>query len=173
MRLLLIVMVLALAVVGAGCGGGDDEASGDTDTVVTETTDETTDGRHDDHEETTTGDETVGDSFASEGCQDLMQASAALGAAFSSTGSGDDLDESSEAFSEFADEAPEEIREDLQTLAAGYAEYVEAFADLDINPGETPSAEQAAQIQQAFANIDLEEFNAASTRFSTWAAANC
>ena len=171
MRLLLIVMVLALALVGAGCGGGDDDASGDTDTVVTETTDETTDDTT--TEETTTGDETVGDSFASEGCQDLMAASAALGAAFSSTGSGEDLNESSEAFSEFADEAPEEIREDLQTLAAGYAEYVEAFGDLDLDPGETPSAEQAAQIQAAFASIDLEEFNAASTRFSTWAAANC
>ena len=173
MRVLLIGMMLALAVVGAGCGGGDDEASGDTDTVVTETTDETTTDEDTTTEETTTGDEAVGDSFASEACQDLTEASAALGAAFSSTGTGADLDESSEAFSRFADEAPEEIREDLQTLAAGYAEYVEAFGDLDLDPGETPSAEQAAQIQQAFANIDLEEFNAASTRFSTWAAANC
>jgi hypothetical protein len=168
-RLLTLVVVLALALVGAGCGG-DDEASSDEDTVTFETTtDETT------TDETTTDettDETIGDSLESEECQELISASAALGSAFSGV-QGDELDESSEAFSAYADAAPEEIRGDLQIMADTYEAYAEAIADIGLEPGETPSAEQAVEFQQALADIDLEEFTAASQRFTTWAATNC
>jgi hypothetical protein len=168
MRLLTIAVVILLAFAGASCGG-DDEESSDEDTITLETTNETTD------DETTT-DETTDDSdgsLASEECQELIGASSALGQAFSGVQAGDDLEESSEAFSEFASEAPEEIRDDLETMAAGYAAYVDAIEEAGIEPGETPSAEDAVALQQALASIDIAEFTAASQRFSTWASANC
>jgi len=167
-----IVVVVLLALAGASCGGGDDEAS-DTDTVVTETTtDETT---TDETTEETTTDDTdteVGGFLAGE-CRELIDASQALGQAFSAAGSEADLEESTEAFEAFANEAPEEVRADLQIMAEVFREYVDAIRDSGIEEGETPSQEQALALQQALASIDLEEFTAASTRFNAWAADNC
>ena len=42
-----------------------------------------------------------------------------------------------------------------------------------LEPGETPSQEQALELSQALAAIDVAEYSAASQRFTTWAAANC
>jgi hypothetical protein len=174
-RLLTLAVVLVLAVAAAGCGGDDDESSGDGDTVTLETTtDETTTDETTTDETTTdeTTDETIGDSLASEDCQELISASAALGTAFSGV-QGEDLDESTEAFDRYADSAPEEIRADLQIMADTYREYIEAIQDIGLDAGETPSPEQAAEFQQALTSIDTTEFSAASQRFTTWAAANC
>lgn len=169
MRLLTIAVVLVLAFAGAACGG-DDEASGDEDTVTLETTtDETTTDEATDEDTT---EETFGDELASEDCQELISASAALGSAFSGVGS-EDLDDSSDSFSRWADAAPEEIRGDLQIMAETYEAYADAIGDIGLEPGETPTSEQAAEFQQALASIDLEEFTAASQRFTTWAATNC
>ena len=170
MRLLTLAVVLALALVAAGCGG-DDETSGDGDTVTIETTtdDTTTDDATTDEDTT---EETFGDSLASEDCQELISASSALGSAFSGV-QGDDLGDSSEAFSQYADQAPEEIRGDLQIMADTYEAYAEAIGDIGLEPGETPSQEQALEFQQALSSIDLAEFTAASQRVTTWAATNC
>jgi hypothetical protein len=167
-RLLTLAVVLALALVAAGCGG-DDETSSDTVTIETTTDDTTTDETTTDEDTT---EETFGDSLASEDCQELISASSALGSAFSGV-QGDDLGDSSEAFSQYADQAPEEIRGDLQIMADTYEAYAEAIGDIGLEPGETPSQEQALEFQQALSSIDLEEFTAASQRFTTWAATNC
>jgi hypothetical protein len=167
-RLLTLAVVLVLALVVAGCGG-DDETSGDTVTIETTTDDTTTDETTTDEDTT---EETLGDSLASEDCQELISASSALGSAFSGV-EGDDLDDSSEAFTQYADQAPEEIRGDLQIMAETYEAYAEAIGDIGLEPGETPSQEQALEFQQALSSIDLEEFTAASQRFTTWAATNC
>lgn len=169
MRLLTIAVVLLLALAGASCGGDDEESAGDTDTVTLETTtDETTTD-----ETTTEDDETVGDSLASEDCQELINASASLSQAFGSAGADSDLDDVSTFFDEFADEAPEEIRADFQILADGYEAYAEALADVDLQAGETPDAEAVARLQEALTSIDQEEVAAASTRISAWANENC
>ena len=171
MRLLTIAVVFLLAFAGASCGGDDEGSSADEETTTLETTtDDTTTT-----DETTT-DETTDDSggsLASGDCQELMAASAALGQAFSGTQAGENLEESSDAFEEFASEAPEEIRADLETMAAGYAAYIDAIEEAGIDIGETPSQEDALALQQALASIDIAEFSAASQRFSTWAADNC
>jgi len=167
-RLLTLAVVLVLALVAAGCGD-DDETSGDTVTIETTTDDTTTDETTTDEDTT---EETFGDSLASEDCQELISASSALGSAFAGV-QGDDLGDSSEAFSQYADQAPEEIRGDLQIMAETYEAYAEAIGDIGLEPGETPSQEQALEFQQALSSIDLEEFTAASQRFTTWAATNC
>jgi hypothetical protein len=177
MRWFLIVLaVLALAFTGAGCGGGDDESASDTDTteitdsIATDetTTDETTD-------ETDTGDDTdaTGFDFSSEECRQLASAGSAFSQAFGSATSGADLSDEAEAFQEFAENAPEEIRDDMQTLAGAYEEIVVALADVDLTPGETPSAAQVAQLTQALSSIDSAGVTEASTRIGAWAQANC
>ena len=178
MRLLTIAVVLVLAIAGASCGG-DDESSGDTDDVTIETTTETT---TDETTEETTTDETTtaetddGDSgaaFASGECQELISASSALGQAFSSAGSGTDFDDAGESFADAVDDAPEEIRADLEIIADAYSEYLDVLRDAGLEAGETPSTEQALELSQALASIDFAEYSAAVQRFSAWATANC
>ena len=144
----------------------------DTDTVVTETTDTTDDETTD--EDTTDGDTTDGDNIiASEDCQQLVQASASLSQAFAAAGGADpDAEEASELFDEWADEAPDEIRADLEVLAQAYATYVEALDEVDFSSG-TPSTDDLAELQAALATIDQEAVTEASTNLSEWSTENC
>lgn len=162
-----IACLLVLALLGAGCGGGDDTAS-DTDTVVTDTTDgitaeETTD-------ETTTDDD---GSFATSECASLVAAASSISQTFSGTGTTDDVDEARAQFEEFADNAPDEIRDDLQVLAAAYEEFAEVLGDVNIEPGQTPDAEAIAALQAAIAAIDQADVTEASANVSAWTTANC
>lgn len=173
MRTLTIVaaLVTAFALVGAGCGG-DNEATGDTDTVVvTDTT-----GADD----TTTDDETTGETetddsggLASGDCREFASASAELSQAFATAGSSGDLGDSADLFDELADQAPDEIRDDFKVLADAYGAYVDAIGDIGLEPNETPTAEQIAQLQGALASLDQQGVAAASERISAWAATNC
>ena len=174
MRAMTIAIALVLALAGFGCGGGDDTAS-DTDTVVTETTDDTTTDTTDTDETTTDEtDETDDDgSFATEDCTELATATAAFSQAFSTSTFGEDVDDTSEIFDEFAEGAPEEIRDDIRVLAEAYAEYAEVLEDADIEPGEVPDARAIAALQAALARIDQEGVNEASANVSAWATANC
>lgn len=164
-RMATALLCLTLLLVGASCGGGDGEAADET--VVTETTDTTID-------ETTTDDLDTSDldAFASEECLELVSIGAALSQAFTGTG-GADAEETSELFAELVDKAPDEIRADIETVAAGFAEYADAIRDLDLQEGEVPSAEQLQEIQAALASVDQPELTAASERISAWAQENC
>jgi hypothetical protein len=174
-RVLTIAVVLLLAFLGAGCGGGDDEASSDTDTTTLETTTDETTTDETTTEDSTTDGTTTGefDGFLAGDCRELVEAGAALSQAFGAAGSDTDLEASGDAFTEFANNAPEEIRADLQTMAEFYDEYLAALSDAGLEAGEVPSQEDIAAFQQAIASIDSEEFAAASQRFNTWATENC
>jgi len=177
MRALLIALVLAVALVGAGCGGGD-EAAGD-ETVVTETTtDETT------TDETTTDDSTTEDTETdtsgstgnlTEDCLAAVSAFAALaqGVGAAAGGNDEDVDEAAQAFSQYADKAPDEIRDDINVLAEAYGTYIQALKDLGLQPGDIPSAEQLQQLASASEKLNTPEITAASDHFNAWATANC
>jgi hypothetical protein len=160
----LVVFVLVLALVGAGCGGGD-EAAEEPDVVATETT--TTETATD--ETTTETSELEG--LASEECLQLVSIGAAISQAFSGAGMADD--ETSELFQKLVAKAPEEIKDDLETVAGAYAEYADALADLDLKAGEVPSADDLQKIQAAIGSIDQAEVQAAAERLSAWAEENC
>jgi hypothetical protein len=165
-RAMTIAVVLVLALFGASCGGDSDTAS-DTDTVVTETTDETTD-------ETTT-DETTDDdgSFATGECASLVAAAASVSQAFSATGDTAEVEEARAQFEEFAENAPDEISEDLQVLAEAYDEFADIMDDAGFEPGETPTAEAIAEFQAAIAAIDQAEVTEAAANVNAWTTANC
>ena len=168
----LSILVLALALVAAGCGGGDDDsAASDTTTVEETTTDTTTD-------ETTTDDgtDTTGDfDFADEDCRALAAAFLGVSQAFAAAAGGSDeaLQEQAEAFAQYADDVPDEIRADVQTLADAYAQYIDVLQDAGLQPGELPSAEQAQQLQAALAAVGTADVTAASERLGAWTTENC
>lgn len=162
----LSILVLALALVAAGCGGGDDDSSASDTTTVEETTEETTDD----------GTATSGDfDFADEDCRGLVAAFLGVSQAFSAAagGSNEELQEQAEAFSEFADDVPEEIRADVQTLADAYGQYIDVLQDAGLQPGELPTAEQAQQLQDALQAVGTADVTAASERLGTWTTENC
>jgi hypothetical protein len=166
--ILLVLGVFALAV--AGCGGG---SSSSNETSTTTTTTETTTS-----EETTTATETSTEAsglggLASGDCHRLSQASAALGTAIASSGQGGDLGSTAEAYQKYVDEAPEEIRPDVQVLADAYAKYASALQDAGLKAGETPSTDQALKIGQALASLDQQKIATASANIATWAQKNC
>ena len=168
----LSILVVALALVAAGCGGGDDESAASDETTVEETLTETT------TDETTTedaGTDTDADfNFADEDCRSLVAAFVAVGSAFSSAAGGsDELADQAEAFAQFADDVPEEIRADVQTLADAYGQYVEVIQDAGIEPGQIPTAEQAQQLQNTLTSIGTADVNATSERLSAWTNENC
>ena len=170
-RAMTIVVVLVLALLGASCGGGDDTAS-DTDTVLTETTEDIT--AEETTDETTTDETTTDDgSFATGDCAELVAAAASVSQAFSATSDSDDVDATSDQFDEFAENAPAEIRDDLVILAEAYREYADVLADVNIEPGEAPDAEAIAALQAAIAAIDQAELTRASANVSAWTTENC
>jgi hypothetical protein len=168
----LSILAVALALVAAGCGGSDDESAASDETTVEETlTEATTD-------ETTTedtGSDTDADfNFADEDCQSLVAAFVGVGAAFSSAAGGsEDLAEQADAFAQFADDVPEEIRADVETLAAAYGQYVEVVQDAGIQPGQIPTAEQAQQLSAALESVGTADVSAASERLGAWTNENC
>jgi hypothetical protein len=146
------VLVAALALVGAGCGGGDDEGAGDTDTaVVTDTTtteDTTTDETTTETTDTQT-DTGTSDGLASGDCLSAVTAFGALSQAVAASSSSSEAEDAVRVFQEFANNAPEEIQDDLRVLADAYVEYIGVLTDLSLGAGDTPSADQIQQITQA------------------------
>ncbi len=142
-----------------------------TDSISTdETTDETTT-----EEETSTDEETDTDlgGFASGDCQELVNASSGIGEALSGANTPDEVEEASDRFHEFAENVPDEIQDDVQVLADVYDKYIAVIADIDLQPGETPSAEQIGQLTAALQDIDQQAVTEASANLSTWATENC
>jgi hypothetical protein len=161
-----IAVVLVLALVGASCGGDDSDTARDTSTVATETDGITA-------EETTTEETTDDGSFATSECSSLVAAAASAATAFSGTGITDDAEETRAQFEEFVQNAPDEIRDDLEVLFAAYDEYAEALADVDVDAGEVPDADTLQEIQAAIASIDQAEVTAAAANVNAWTTANC
>lgn len=168
----LALVLLALALVAAGCGGSDDESAAPDETTVAETLTDTTSDET--TAEKTSEDETTFD-FADEDCQSLLAAYLGVSQAFAAAAGGPsgDVSEQAEAFAQYADDVPDEIRGDVETLAAAYGEYVEIIQDLDLAPGEIPSAAQAQQLQDGLEDIGSEDVTAASERLSLWTSQNC
>jgi len=167
-RLVIVLAVLALSVVGAGCGGGDDESSASGDTTATETvTEDTT-------EETTTEETETETDISGIPSADCLQAVSAFGVlAQAAAGAGGDADESLQTFQAFADSAPDEVQDDLQVLASGYAEYIRTLSELGLEQGEVPNADQIAALEKASEKFNTSEFQAASQNWDAWIADNC
>lgn len=191
MRLALTAMLAALALVAAGCGGSssNDAAEADTTTVettvdTTATTDDTTSTDDGSTTETVADDTTSADSgeisniFGSEDCTELAMVGSKLAEAMgAASGNTADLESTQTYFDELAKNAPEEIRGDFATLAEAWAIIVDVYGDLDLKPGETPTADQIQKLsekgQELSEKLDDAKFEEASSNISAWAEKNC
>jgi ABC-type glycerol-3-phosphate transport system substrate-binding protein len=167
----LAVLVLAVALVAAGCGGGDEEAASNETTIEETLTEDTTTDEETTTEETTDDTTDLSGVLADEDCLALASVGATIGAAFA--GASGTSTESTEELQELADKVPDEIKADVQTLAAAFAEYADKLQEIGIEAGATPNAEQLQQLQAAIASLDQQELTAASERIEAWATENC
>jgi hypothetical protein len=148
-----------------------DTAMSETDTAMTETdtamtaTDET---------DTTATDETdTGlSAFAtSENCREFLNFASSVATALSGTGD-TDVQEAADAMQKFADEAPDEIRDDFQVLADAYEKIADALKGVDLS-SETPPADAIAKLAQLSQEIDSAALTEASQNISEWTQENC
>jgi hypothetical protein len=106
-------------------------------------------------------------------CRVFIEAAAAFAAAF---GGGEDADfgDIGDAMREFADDAPDEIRGDVEVLAEAYTEFGEAVGDVDFSD---PDAFSDPEVQARFAEAG-EIFNdpevvEANENVTAFTEANC
>lgn len=157
----LVALVVVGAFVLAACGGGDDS-----DTPAAG------------NGETTGGDGGgVGGPLDAAECAKVVTAMSAAAAAVPQAMSGEvgDLSTSVEQMEAFAAAAPEEIRDDLLTVAQAYAAYSAALQGSGYDPssGEAPPPEVIAALTEAGQQLQTADFQAASERVSAWFAENC
>ena len=167
----LSILVVALALVAAGCGGSDDESAASDETTIEETT--TTDETTTEESTDTSGTDTDAFNFASEDCQSLVKAYVGLSAAIAAASGGQDVSGDIEKFSQYVDEVPEEIRGDVQTIAAAYGTFADELKDIGYTPGEVPTADQLQKLQDASGSLGTSEVQAAGEHLSTWTTENC
>jgi hypothetical protein len=156
-KLVVVLSIVALALVG--CGGGDDSGGGD--------------GGGGDG-----GGSIDGGALDASTCAQVI---AAMASAYSGTtaamtgGNAGEMQSSIDALENFAANAPDEIADDMQTLAAAYAQVTQALADSGYDPasGVAPTPEQAAALQQATAGLNSEEFQQASDNVTAWFQEQC
>jgi hypothetical protein len=167
----LSIFVVALALVAAGCGGSDDESAASDETTIEETT--TTDEATTEESTDTSVTDTDAFNFASEDCQSLVKAYVGLSAAIAAASGGQDVSGDIEKFSQYVDEVPEEIRGDVQTIAAAYSTFADELKDIGYTPGEVPTADQLQKLQDASGSLGTSEVQAAGEHLSTWTTENC
>jgi hypothetical protein len=109
--------------------------------------------------------------ITSENCREFVQFASALGQALSGTGE-TDVEEAAAAMQEFADQAPEDIRDDFQVLADAYAKIADALEGVDLTDT-TPDADAIAKLAQLSQEIDQAELTEASQNISEWTSENC
>lgn len=195
MRIVVAVMFGSAVLLAAGCGGSSDNASDttvavDTTTEQTEQTDaastdtsssaDTSTEEADTSTESTSTTGTISDAVAgaaglSAGCKKVANLSIQFSNAIAqaSSGSNQDLQTTAKAFENFANQVPEEIRQQFKVIAAAFAKYVQVIKDLDLTPGKTPAADDIAKLTQASQALDNAEVKAANEAVTKWANDNC
>ena len=171
------VAVAALAFAAAGCGGSSDSGSEATaDTVVTNTSASTDTSASTEETSTETTSTDTGDLSGLSGeCNDLAGASQQFAAAIASSTSGgnSDAEATADAFKAFAEQAPDELKDDFEVLGEVIAAYAVALKDLDLEPGAVPTADQIAKLTQLGQSLSTTEAQQASAAIAAWGEEHC
>jgi hypothetical protein len=172
-RITMLALVAVLALTGAACGGDDDDSGGD----ETEATDEggsTDDGATtDDGGDDGATDAAVAAGLLDEDCQFLLAGAYLNPLAALSPGGDGDIEDANEQLQAIADEAPDEIKDAMETLSEGYAAMAEALEGVDLSD---PQAFADPELQERFAELEDvfdEEYEAAGQTVSEYIEAEC
>jgi hypothetical protein len=179
---ILVFLLLATAVLAAAGCGSKKSASSATTTTSTEMTSTT---------ETTTTDTTATDTTATTTTSGTDTSAAAalgalassgncksfadLGAAFSSalTGAGGDPQKEAQLFQQFVDQAPSDIKADMQVIADDFSKIADALKGVDLSSGKTPDPAALAKIAALQGSLDQQKLATAEQHITAWATANC
>jgi hypothetical protein len=179
---ILVFLLLATAVLAAAGCGSKKSASSATTTTTTEMTSTT---------ETTTTDTTATDTTATTTTSGTDTSAAAalgalassgncksfadLGAAFSSalTGAGGDPQKEAQLFQQFVDQAPSDIKADMQVIADDFSKIADALKGVDLSSGKTPDPAALAKIAALQGSLDQQKLATAEQHITAWATANC
>ena len=178
-----LVLAGALVTGLAACGGGDDDEATDqvdledveSDASSSASSDEEEADDEDEGSDDSSGidEEAIAGAF-SEGCGEFITVFGALGGAIA--GAFDP--EAAEEFEGFIDDAPEEIQDDLETMAEAYGELGALFEEAGFDPedpnGFDPSNPEAIEVFTEAAELfESPEFVAANEAISEFVASNC
>ena len=172
MRHVAILAVIALVLMG--CGGSDGDADPSSTTATTSADETTTVPTI----QTTTTEAESGDDFSPETCPTLMNwandSVMAFQAAFGGGGTGaSGVEFSADYFQAFADEAPDEIADDVQVFADAFDAFFTALEDMgsDLTDPSAMAGMTAAQVQQleeATELMDNEEVEQAADNIEAY-----
>jgi hypothetical protein len=154
-----------LVLMTAGCGGSGSNAAATTPATTTSaptttasmTTNSTGGG--------------LGNLVTPANCQKLYDLSSQFAAAFA--GTNENIEDQAAVFRQFADQTPEEIRPDFQTIAEAYAKIAEALKGVDLTSGKTPSPTVMAKLAALSGQLDQAKLAQAEAHISNWATENC
>ena len=98
-----------------------------------------------------------------------------LGAAFSSalTGAGGDPQKEAQLFQQFVDQAPSDIKADMQVIADDFSKIADALKGVDLSSGKTPDPAALAKIAALQGSLDQQKLATAEQHITAWATANC
>jgi hypothetical protein len=172
-RFILPLFLVVVAVAVVGCGSSSDKSSAPA--AATESSDNSGNNA-----EATTEESSSGSLEGSkEDCLKLAQLgqkyTKALQAANPTSG-GDvkaQLSATAKAFQEFADEAPDAVKNDFKVFGAAFTAYADALGGVDLNSGQAPSAADIAKLQAAAQKLNNSDLQQASAHLSAWAQKNC
>ena len=178
-RRIAALLITVLALVAAGCGGSSsNEASSDTETTVATETTETMAT-----EDTTAATDTTATTDDSETSTDIdlgnLSGECAQFAGISSklaqslSGQDANMEDAAKAFSEIADQVPDEIKDDYQVIAQNFAKIAEALKGVDLTSGQTPSPEALAKLQALSKTMNSAEVQQASQHIEAWVKEHC
>jgi len=170
-----VAVLCALAIaVAAGCGGGGNkDASGTTSAEAAATTEAVTTTAMTAEADTTSSTVSNLSKLASAAnCRQLAGLGTQLSQAFSGADS-NDLQEQAKFFKNFADRTPEDIRPDFELVADAFTKIADALKGMNLQNGQTPSADAIAKLQKLSGEIDQKKLLAAQQHITAWVSNNC
>ena len=171
-QILSILLVLVVVLAASGCGSKKNTSATTTTTTTaaadtTTTTTTTTSGG----ETTSTEASGLGSLASAANCKQLSDLGTAFSTAFS--GANGDVQKQAAILKKFADQTPEDIRPDFQTLAAAFSKISDALKGVDLSSSSPPDAATLAKLMKLSSQFQDAKFKAAVQHIEKWAADNC
>ena len=169
-RAILLAALAALLLTAAACGGDDDESAASTQAPAAAATTDSSDAA-----ETTSESEEDSDApnaVESEECRELVGLGAKVTEALGGAAGGD-VEDTQEFLDAYADEAPEEIRDDFKVIAEAYGKIAEALERVDVSSGAQPDPEALAKLQALASELDQPRLEEANENITAWVNENC
>lgn len=166
-------LLAAVALAAGGCGGDDTSSDAAGTTVAAETTEPAT--TEAETTEATTEETAEPSDISDEDCEKLGTFAAELFETFAVAalaGPGGSAETARELFEELVADVPDELADDLATMAGAWAEITVALEKIDLTR-DPQSAADFAKLQALTSKFDTPELQQARTNVQNWVEEDC